>query len=92
MLMYTLGKICRDDLDWVVEEHDGGEILLTCESVTAARLRLSSSRLLGPIEPEPEWADPPERMDLLRQDVVAVLASEGRQRRGPWADLEGSSW
>lgn len=85
MLMYTLGIVERDELEWKIEEHEHGEIRVTCEEVCAARLRLDTSGLLGPIEPEPEWAQPSERMDLLREDVVAVLGAEAKAGRGPWA-------
>lgn len=91
MLMFTLGVVVRDGLEWAVEEHDDDVIRLTCQEMCAARLRLGAGAVLGPIEPEPEWAHPRERMDLLRQDVGDVLAYEGRAGRGPWAyrNLEG---
>lgn len=91
MLTYTLGKVFRDELDWSIEEHSDGEIRITCAELTAARLWLGPGGVLGPIKAEPEWADPVERMDLLRQDVVDVLQSEGRQGRGPWAGLVDAS-
>ena len=88
MLMFTLGKVDRDELDWVVELHSKGEIRVTCAELCAARLWLGPGGVLGPIEPEPEWVEPVERMDLLRQDVVDVLAFNGREGRGPWAGLD----
>lgn len=88
MLMYTLGTVSHDDLDWVIEEHDDGEIQVTCAEICAARLRLGPGGLLGQIQPEPEWAQPVERMDLLRQAVVDVLEAEARAGRGPWANRE----
>lgn len=88
MLMYTLGKVVRDELEWAVEEHSDGEIRITCEELCAARVFLGPGAILGQIEPEPEWAEPVERMDLLRQDVVDILAYEGSKGRGPWANME----
>lgn len=86
MLMYTLGKVCRDDLEWAIEEHSEDEIRITCEGLCVARLPLGPGGVLGDIEPEPEWAEPVERMDLLRQDAYDLLAVEGRAGRGPWAN------
>lgn len=88
MLTFTLAKIMRDDLEWAIEQHSEGEIRITCAELCAARLHLGPSGVLGPIIPEPEWAEPVERMDLLRQDVIDVLAAEARADRGPWANLE----
>lgn len=85
MLMYTLGVVVRDELEWKIEEHEDGEIRVTCEEICAARLRLGTGALLGPIEPEPEWAEPEARMALLREDVVAILGAEAKAGRGPWA-------
>ena len=85
MLMHTLGIVERDGLDWAVEEHDEGEIRITCAEMCAARVRMGPGGILGRIEAEPEWAEPAERMELLRQDVVDVLIAEGRADRGPWA-------
>jgi len=88
MLMSTLGKVHQDGLNWAVEEHDEGEIRVTCAELCAARVFLGPGGVLGPIEPEPDWAEPAARMDLLRQAVVDVLAAEAREGRGPWANLE----
>lgn len=91
MLNRTIGVIIRDELDWVIEDHtEGGqgEIRVTCAELTAARVHLGASGLLGPIEAEPEWAHPVERMDLLLQDISDLLAAEAKAGRGPWADLE----
>lgn len=88
MLMYTLGKVCRDNLEWSIEEHSDGEIRITCQELCAARVFLGPGAVLGPIEPEPEWGEPVERMDLLRQDVVDVLAAEASAGRGPWANMK----
>lgn len=85
MLKCTLGVVERDDLEWKVEEHEGGEIRVTCEEICAARLRLGAGGLLGPIEPEPEWAEPAERMADLREDVVAMLGEAAKAGSGPWA-------
>lgn len=87
MLMYTI-KVQRDDLDWLIEEHEDGEIRITCAEMCAARVQVGPGGILGPIEPEPEWAEPPERMELLRQDVVDALREEGLAGRGPWANVE----
>lgn len=88
MLTSILAIVERDDLDWVIEEHDN-EIRITCVDLLAARLPLVHG-LLGPIRPEPEWAYPPERMEALRDDVVAVLADCARTESGPWATMGGA--